>query len=267
MKNYLMCIGKSFYSKDDFRKEAERLGTSRRLANIPTDLVPGQSRIYIVFNATKDSQPKKCKMCRASLRSEDGYILKCLVCGYVHEVRKHGNTQVESYFVPSAVELVLRVNDDAAKGAVKIAEGLGLFSANLEETPELLRATITLNKDDKTTVEVAQAVAKMPGVEADVDMLTEAFTKNVRVQLVAREPERGCGFRQNRGIYTVSSGGSSPLVVVNPPVSYLGQHFRGLKLLTDEQSSGIEGHINGTPFVIEEEKKEEAELPLLAQAV
>lgn len=240
--HFIMCIGTSYYSLDEFKKEAQAQGVSRRLSGVPRSLVPGASKIFCAFGAGRDSFPRLCRGCKAELEAP-----VCAACGHVHDVKKRKPATLDCYFVPDAVEIVLRCKDDAAVRAVQLATGLGLFEAKLEAGEDLLRAKISLaSKDTDQIREAVQAIADNAGIECDADLIAAAMTQqNVKLVMTAREPKRGCGYRKHGGVYTVSTSNVSPLIEIDPPIIYDGPHFRGLKELEEDECADAEDHLKG----------------------
>lgn len=56
---------------------------------------------------------------------------------------------------------------------------------------------------------------------------------------VDHEPPRGCGQRKVGGSYIIVDKADSPLVMLDPPAQFLGNHFRGLMRLAAEQSEAF----------------------------
>lgn len=59
------------------------------------------------------------------------------------------------------------------------------------------------------------------------------------IDTIEGEPERGCGFRKEGGTYLVVDKADSPLQLLDKPVKYIGNHFRGLMRLTGEETNAI----------------------------
>lgn len=54
---YLLGVGEKFYSPTDFVFEANTMGVSKRIANIPRGLVIGKTRIYLVHKKALGDNP------------------------------------------------------------------------------------------------------------------------------------------------------------------------------------------------------------------
>lgn len=249
--DYLICIGSEFYTPDSFRGEAAHLGVSRRLAQIPKGLVPGQSRVYCCYEASRDGKPRKCKRCKTPIADTDAVgeqykcRYKCSMCGHMHDRTKAKPGKILNYFIPDRLEIVLRASDQAVRTALTMANGLGLLHADIVDTDDTLKATCTVTSENaKETVE---ALAKMAGVSCDADLIASAVTQHgTKVVLVAREHGRGCGARKHQGKYVMAtSTNKSPLIEIDPPITYTGQHFRGLKLMEASEQIDADDHIRG----------------------
>lgn len=251
--DYVLCIGGCFYGDGEFAKEAKELGISRRVAQIPKGMVPGKSRVYCCYDAGRDSHPKKCDACNTPLAAEhldDGAnLVICPHCSKSFTVKKHKPGKIKDYFIPDRIEVVLRISEDTARNAVKLATGLGLFQAQLEESPETLRVRCAITGDTKDAI---AAIASMTGVAVDADLVAPALTATgAQVVCVAKEPKRGCGVRKHAGTYLVSnSTNKSPLVPISPPITYRGEHFRGLKTLCDSEAKQADEHLQGLCYAI-----------------
>jgi hypothetical protein len=240
-----MCIGADNYGKDGagFKSEAQNLGISRRISQIPKGLIAGKSRVICVYGAGHNSFARKCVQCAAKLEEPT-----CGACGTVHPVTQRKLGEVRDYFVVDRIEVVLRVTEEAARNAVKMAHALGVFNAQLEEGPELLRAHCTLGAENVN--EALEALKQMTGVELDADLIAPAITEHgAKIVLAAREPKRLCGFRHHGKTYAVTSNGTdkntSPLIPIDPAMIYKGPHFRGLKRLSEGDATGADDHIQG----------------------
>ena len=72
------------------------------------------------------------------------------------------------------------------------------------------------------------------------------------IDTIHGESQRGCGYRKEGGTYIVVDKADTPLVVLDKPVNYIGNHFRGLMRLTSDEANKLEvGHTFGR--LVEEE--------------
>ena len=252
-QNFLLCIGDCYYTPASFAAEAERLGVSRRIHHIPETLVPGESRIYLIFGAGHDSYPRKCKQLGCAendvaltrFSEDDATQVFCPDCGHIYEPRKRASGKITSYFSPTAIDIVVNITEDVARTAAHGAHELGQLSmATLEDDGERLR--LMANVKDGASLELLKLLAERSGSTAKVDLLASAFAhQSARVVGVVHEPKRGCGFRKLGTYLVAGQAGISPLIDVAPPVSYDGPHFRGLKKLSDSESMLLERHLAG----------------------
>lgn len=251
--DYAMVIGMRAYSPETFEAEAQDLGISRRLNRIPKGMVLGASRVYCIYDAGRDSLPRKCQQCAELLEGiPPGPVpdtFDCAKCGHKHFKKKGEAGRIAAYFVPERLEVVLRVSDETARTATQMLHDLNLLDAKLEDSPNTLRVTCSIDASEggAATRERLLGITKMLGVEADVDMLAAAIDANgARLALVAREPDRGCGRRFHGKLYAVAqTGNQSPLVRLDPPMVYSGQAFRGLKQLSEKEQDEAEMHVLG----------------------
>ena len=238
-----VCVGGNYYPEDSFRAEAKRLGVSRRVPpqQLGTYIVPGQSRVLLIFGATKDSFPKKCRHCgHTPLESP-----QCQICAHVHHVRHHNLAHIPCYFVPDAIEVVLRLDGTSAEKAAAMAISFGLVQAHLESTDQVLRLRAHV-----TSESAAQAIAALASSDAGlkpemVDILGNcALAPGAQVVGVVHEPARDCGDRR-AGVYLAASATTSPLIDLPLPATYSGQHFQCLRRLSPDESSALDRHIAG----------------------
>lgn len=252
MADFAHCIGDSFYKQSEFSEEASRLGISRRQARLPEGLIPGQSRILTVFRAGRDSIPRKCTFCEGkelvkAVGNDGGVLGICRACGTQHPGKNRDKGKVPYYFIPDAIEVVIRVSEQDARDIAHGFKALGLLDAKLEEGPEVLRVLAHVQgKNPQDTLECLRELQALAGTELKCDVLAGVLAlPGARVAVVAAESERGCGYRKTGGIYAVSGPSGSPLVAI-PSIVWDGPHFRGLRRLTEEESAALDAHINGT---------------------
>lgn len=243
-KDFLLCIGTEFYTPESFRAEAANQGISRRIPRVPTDLIPGESRIYLAFGAGKDSVPRKCSECGLDLPPVSKAlklngvtpIIQCDACKSwsVGKGRKAG--VVSAYFVPEAVEVVFKLDDQGVRDVASSMLGLGFIKdAKVDDADGTFRVHAIAREGFELNA-VAE-LAALSGAEVKVDVLAGVLAlPGARIAGVASEPKRGCGFRKTGGVYIVGGPTVSPLIEITPPIPFTGQHFRGISALEDEQA-------------------------------
>ncbi len=258
MTDFVHTIGREHYSLAEFVQEAGKLGVSRRIGKLPDDLEVGKSRVFLAFEAGRDSAPRKCKTERCAalkvklpppVRATDGTVYTvCGSCNTVYHGKAHKFGRVTHYFVPDAIEVVVRCGPVAVRELAKTYVGLGVLDAKVEEGPELLRVACTITE---STAEGVVAALKAAGAEVDAEVLGKLALRNgTKVMGVSGEPRRGCGYRSSNGSYVVANAsGRTPLVELATPVAYTGSHFRGLRRLTPDESARLDTHLAGDAMV------------------
>tara|TARA_Y100000310_G_scaffold41472_1_gene38789 strand:- start:3012 stop:3719 length:708 start_codon:yes stop_codon:yes gene_type:complete len=118
----LIWVGKAHYSRtQEFVQEAMTMGISRRLAQIPKDLVVGETRVFL-------AHPEAIQ-CECTKREDNVLELKCP--GPADETCEHCDGDgvlpgVFSSFVPTAIEYVVTGNESEEEADALEARGMSL---------------------------------------------------------------------------------------------------------------------------------------------
>lgn len=114
----LVWVGICFYeTPDDFLKEADRLGVSHRIHNIPKGFKLGEDWVFV---AHKKAFPKACPQC-ATLPANDPLRASCEECGGKGKVKVAG---VFHAFKPDRIEYVVKGNESKKALDEMIAKGI-----------------------------------------------------------------------------------------------------------------------------------------------
>jgi hypothetical protein len=245
VRDLITCIGDGTYPGDKFIEEAASLGISRRgQPRMPEGIIYGQTRVWCVFESEHDSHLKLCPVCEKKLpKVEPPYPdeIECPGCHLKHQVTRAKAGKVRGYFVPDAMELVLRTTDQEAEDALALFETLGV--AKVVRTGGKVR--VTLVRPD-----LADAITCLKGVSDAATILKAHMTRIVNGQtqivLVTNEADRGCGQRKHGGVYLTSPTGSqSPFVPVPDGIEFDAQSFRGFKMLPEFETGMLRAYSGG----------------------
>lgn len=110
----LMWVGDRFYSPESFAEEAERLGVSKRLAQIPKWLTPGMRPWVFLAHPARLSDP--CLACHAKGMREDGE--EATMCP---ECSGAGRVPVPGIFFAFRMSRVVKIVGDATSQAERDA--------------------------------------------------------------------------------------------------------------------------------------------------
>jgi len=258
--DYLHTIGASNYSPESFLAEARTQGISRRLAQVPANLTVGQSRVYCLFGAGRDSAIKGCPSCSAKLpppaRGSDG-IPRTLCpnreCLSVYEGKLASKGSILGFFVPEAIEVVVRVTESEARAMVEGYVGLLQLTGEASEVKlvdEPGRLLVQLTASTGAEMDLAKAISQMAGASVNADLTARVLgLPGSRIVAVVSEPDRGCGRRHSGAIYSICGPSATPFVEI-APVIYDGQHFRGVKELTEDESAALDRHVLGQEVLV-----------------
>jgi len=248
--DFVHTIGGSFYSEAEFAREAGVQGISRRVNRVPDGLEVGKSRIFSIFGAKRDSAPKKCRTCGhkpmpSPTRDGRGVpVTTCPKCNTAHEGKARLNGKIPAYFVPTAIEVVLRIGPQEVRDMATGYVGLGALDATLEDQADCLRVSMSV-KDGQAQAVLAE-LSKQAGVDVDADLLAPVLAlPGSRIIGVSSEPARGCGTRKHGAVYVIAGPVQSPLITIEPPIVYDGPFFRGMRALTQVESAIVDRHLNG----------------------
>lgn len=108
MSDFLMFVGRCYYTVESFVEEAKRLGVSKRVAGIPDGMKLGESRVFLAAEGPKGQIVCPCCMGHGE-KPEFGLTTdptqKCPFCKGRGHIRQH---IVFGYFVPTRVDLIVR---------------------------------------------------------------------------------------------------------------------------------------------------------------
>ncbi len=244
--DFVHTVGREHYSRADFLNEAKNLGISRRVGRLPDGLIPGSSRVYLVFDASRDSAPRKCVRCGHKpmpkpVRNAAGLpVATCDQCGETHEGKTFLAGNITHFFTPNAIEVVVKVDDAKARELAEVYQALGILNpTSVVDTPEQLTMSVSLFE---STVGDTLRVLEEHGAKLDATALAGIIGHQGTVAIVGHEPKRGCGYRHHGGLY-VKGSTVSPITELAVPIGYTKPHFRGLRQLTEVESAASRAHV------------------------
>jgi hypothetical protein len=268
-RDYLHLMGEAMgYTPEATAAESKAMGISRLVGSIPNNLVPGSSKVYLIYGAQKDSIPVNCPWCggpvaRPYYDPKDPQPLpesiKCtnrypgkgrtwVTCNKDIQTRRAAAGKIVHYFVPDRIELFIKSTDAGVKAAVELAAVLGRdgpVQAELEEGADVFRARFTAKAGtfDERAVKQLQRLAAKAGAGAEVKLIMDALGKGEQVVIASRESKRICGFRKHARKYIIGSPKKSSLKTLPEPVEFSGQAFRGMMTVPELEARMLNTYI------------------------
>lgn len=193
--HYGMWVGEKFYTIESFIEEAARIGISKRISQIPVDLVLGESRIYFAHAQRAD-------------RIATDPILSQLEPTHYNRLRTVCKPLVDHEITPQT----LGAHPDIRKNLFQCLRLIQRHHPKLD-TNTLVQAGIDFVKNPNKAVVFGYTVVsriefiipqdgKIP--EKIRKLAEEGHVKLVPARKAAAEPQRGCGKRKPGGLYAVA---------------------------------------------------------------
>jgi hypothetical protein len=292
-RDYFHLMGEAMgYTPEATARESKAMGISRLVGSIPNHLVPGSSKVYLIYGAQKDSLPRNCPWCGGevdrpmydpkdpnpqplpeSIKCTNRYPGKgktWVTCNKDIFTRRAQPGKIVHDSVPDRIELFIRSTDEKVRAAAELAAALGRdgpVTAELEEGAETFRARFSARTGtfDERAVKQLQSLARKAGASAEVKLIMDALGKGEQVVIASRENRRICGFRKHARKYIIGSPKKSSLKALPEPVEFSGQAFRGLMTVPALEANALNTYIHvGRPKPVTitgvEPDAEEAEL-------